>query len=119
MRLQALKEVLRDRIKVLEAINEVGQVVHRGRAFQAGSLEGRLEEARVVAALVDRVTEVDIPPLFSVTVDEHGEQTVERVDERPFVDPNDPNAGTDTPASMRARREEAEPGVNRFDPRRC
>lgn len=112
MTFKALKEVLEERVKLLGSFSGEGDELRETAA--------RYEEAKTILGLVNRVTEItDLPPLFSITVNEHGEQVITQVDERPFADPNDLNAGTDTPAAMRARREEAEPGVNRFDPRRC
>lgn len=115
MTFKQLKESIEDRLTTLvhaDANNYEGDYI-------SGELHGRLEETKVILGLINSVTEFEIPPLFSVTVDEHGEQVIERFDETRFADPNDPNAGTDSLAAMRARRDEAEPGTDRYDPGRC
>lgn len=118
--IHSLKETLHDRIQMLEAAEDSmtrrGGVIHgpRGERYERGVIEGRLEEARVMFALVDQVAHSQ-----ATLAQERREHPLLSLTHVEFHDPNDPNAGPDTLAAVQRRREEAEPGIDRHDPGRC
>ncbi len=123
MTLAALKEVLQDRINALvgefEPIADIPSTEQN--RWQAGYIEGRLEEARVALRLVDRLQLEEEHPLLELERDGRvrrvadsdgwGEQqrgdwpasTFGRLEIAEYGDPNDPIAGTDSLVAMGAR----------------
>lgn len=85
MTFKEFKGILESRVTLLGSMCGHGIGFHEANA--------RHEEAETILEFANRVTD-DPPPLYSITIDEHGKQIVERVDE-------------------------AEPGIDRHDPGRC
>jgi hypothetical protein len=108
-----LKEALHDRIVVLEhglhAVREEFPYTpwSVSQAREESRLEGRLEEVKVCLALVDNLQLEEEHPLLELRGD-----VIRHV-------PWGKQSRGDWPQSTFGVADEAEPGVNRYDPGRC